>query len=114
MTNLFKTLFLIFWVKCTANQTFYQSPSEAFPIVLWHGIGDDHLDSIKQIIRQEISEKIYIKSVQLGDTALLDFESGILIHPNDQIKEVCKEIAGDGKLKNGFHAVGFSQGSQFL
>ena len=28
--------------------------------------------------------------------------------------KVCKELTADKKLKNGFHAVGFSQGGQFL
>ena len=33
---------------------------------------------------------------------------------NSQVKSVCKKIAADPKLKNGYNAVGFSQGGQFL
>ena len=84
------------------------------PIVLWHGIGSDHLDSIKQIIRENFDEDVYIKSIQLGMSAIKDTKNGIFIHPNDQISEVCHEIVADENLKGGFHAVGFSQGAQLL
>jgi palmitoyl-protein thioesterase len=84
------------------------------PVVLWHGVGSDHLDSIKQIIKENVDEDVYIKSIQLGMNAVEDTENGILIHPNDQISEVCYEIMGDENLKGGFHAIGFSQGAQFL
>lgn len=84
------------------------------PIVLWHGFGSDHLDGIKQIIRENVNEDVYIKSIQLGTNAIEDTENGILIHPNDQIAEVCYQIMGDENLKDGFHAIGFSQGAQFL
>lgn len=86
----------------------------ATPVVLWHGVGSDHLDSLKQIIRENVNEDVYIKSIQLGMNAIEDTENGILIHPNDQISEVCNEILGDENLKDGFHAIGFSQGAQFL
>lgn len=86
----------------------------ATPVVLWHGVGSDHLDSIKQIIKENVNEDVYIKSIQLGMNAVRDTENGIFIHPNDQISEVCYEIMQDENLKDGFHAIGFSQGSQFL
>lgn len=86
----------------------------ATPVVLWHGIGDDHLDSMKQIIKDNVDESVYIKSIQLGESAIEDAESGILVHPNDQIAAACVDVTNDDNLKNGFHAVGFSQGSQFL
>lgn len=66
------------------------------------------------MIRQNINETVYIKSIQFGDNAIEDLENGIFIHPNKQISKVCFEIAADENLRNGFHAVGFSQGAQFL
>jgi palmitoyl-protein thioesterase len=33
---------------------------------------------------------------------------------NEKIKIACDKIKGDPKLKNGYHAMGLSQGSQFL
>jgi palmitoyl-protein thioesterase len=84
------------------------------PIVMWHGVGSDHLDSLKQIIRENVNEDVYIKSIQLGANAIEETENGIFIHPNDQILRVCDEIMQDDNLKDGFHAIGFSQGGQFL
>jgi palmitoyl-protein thioesterase len=81
---------------------------------MWHGVGSDHLDSLKQIIRENVNEDVYIKSIQLGTNAIEETENGILIHPNDQISEVCYQIMEDDNLKDGFHAIGFSQGGQFL
>lgn len=31
-----------------------------------------------------------------------------------QVKQVCEKLASDPKLKNGYNALGFSQGGQFL
>lgn len=84
------------------------------PVVLWHGFGSDHLSSLKQIIKDKLDGDVYIKSIQLGTNALEDIENSVFLHPNDQISEVCDEITRDENLKNGFNAVGFSQGSQFL
>lgn len=33
---------------------------------------------------------------------------------NEQINEVCRDLSNDDKLKNGYNAIGFSQGGQFL
>lgn len=86
----------------------------SIPVVLWHGLGDDHLESIKQIIRENVGDKVYIKSIQMGVDSIQDTESGIFVHPNDQIQAVCLEVTADDNLSNGFHAIGFSQGAQFL
>lgn len=50
----------------------------------------------------------------MGKNMVEDFESGYFVHPNKQVEEACRMIASDPKLKNGYNAVGFSQGSQFL
>jgi palmitoyl-protein thioesterase len=33
---------------------------------------------------------------------------------NLQVVDACKQIAADPKLANGYNAIGFSQGAQFL
>jgi len=40
--------------------------------------------------------------------------NGFLKNANEQIVEACEKIANDSHLKNGYNAIGFSQGSQFL
>lgn len=36
------------------------------------------------------------------------------LHPDEQIKQACEMIQKDANLTNGFNAIGFSQGAQFL
>lgn len=36
------------------------------------------------------------------------------MNANFQVKDACKQIAADPKLINGYNAIGFSQGAQFL
>ena len=45
---------------------------------------------------------------------LQDTENGFFMNVNKQINEVCAKIQADPLLANGYHAVGFSQGGQFL
>ena len=39
---------------------------------------------------------------------------GFFANMNDVITDVCKKLASDKKLQNGYNSVGFSQGGQFL
>lgn len=84
------------------------------PIVLWHGLGFDHYSNLRQLIKDNIGDDVYIKSIQLASNGFEDTEMTILLHPDAQISTVCQQITLDENLKNGFHAIGFSQGSQFL
>lgn len=56
----------------------------------------------------------YVKSLMIGGNIVLDYESGFFIHPDKQVEYVCKALANDKKLRNGYNAIGFSQGGQFL
>lgn len=40
--------------------------------------------------------------------------NSFFMNVNLQVKEVCKQIAADPKLSDGYNAIGFSQGAQFL
>jgi palmitoyl-protein thioesterase len=43
-----------------------------------------------------------------------DEENGFFKNVNTQVNTVCAQLAADPQLANGYHAVGFSQGGQFL
>lgn len=88
--------------------------SSSYPIVIWHGLGPDSSEDLRQLIRASVGQDVYIKSIQLAGNGFEDTEMTILLHPNIQISTVCQQITNDEKLKNGFHAIGLSQGSQFL
>lgn len=87
------------------------------PVLIWHGLlADPKTDSLfmKDWIRNETNAEIYIKSVDLTINELHEQAASVFVHPMTQIDQVCIEIAQDEKLKNGFNAIGMSQGGQFL
>ncbi|KRZ83660.1 Palmitoyl-protein thioesterase 1, partial [Trichinella sp. T8] len=86
------TLFLC--VCMISLSCFHESVfADPTPVVMWHGMGDTccNLGSLGAIIR------------------VLEREI-----PGIYISDVCNQIANDEHLQNGYHAIGFSQGSQFL
>lgn len=137
MTRVFSFLivfaFMLFGASAAKN---------ALPVVMWHGMGnysftihllfrfDDNfilnnsagdtccfsfsLGSFRDLLQELIGPDTYVKSIRIGDNVIEDFESGYFVHPNKQVEDVCQQIANDPKLQNGYNAIGFSQGSQFL
>lgn len=102
-------LLIICFIKCSYS---------ALPIVMWHGMGDTccfpfSLGSIKKLLQEKI-ENVYVKSLKIGGCLVEDYESGFFVHPNKQVEEVCHQLANDKELENGYNAIGFSQGGQFL
>lgn len=88
------------------------------PIVLWHGMGDTccspiSLGKIIKLLNQQLPTS-YVTSLQLGSTTQKDFTSGYFGSVNEQVQNACNLISNNPKLTNGYHAIGFSQGSQFL
>jgi len=88
------------------------------PIVMWHGMGDSccnplSLGSFRQFLEKEIPE-VYVLSLQIGKNMAEDTENGFFLNVNRQVSQVCEQLANDPKLKDGYNAIGFSQGAQFL
>ncbi|KAH8287023.1 hypothetical protein KR054_000744, partial [Drosophila jambulina] len=103
-----------FWWKPEAGG----SNTDVLPVVLWHGMGDTccapfSLGAIMSLIVEQ-TKGGYVRSVEIGGNIVMDFQSGFFLHPNDQVDYVCKELLKDEKLAKGYHAIGFSQGGQFL
>ncbi|KAF2355833.1 Palmitoyl protein thioesterase [Trinorchestia longiramus] len=104
---------LLLWQLSTA-----EAQSIYLPVVLWHGMGDSccypfSMGHIKKLI-QEQHNGTYVYSVMIGNSIIADAEHSILGNANDQVAEVCQTIQSDPLLANGYHAIGFSQGGQFL
>lgn len=57
---------------------------------------------------------VYVLSLRIGNSTIEDYENGYFMNPNKQVEFVCDKLSKDPKLQNGFNAIGFSQGSQFL
>lgn len=101
-----------------ADKNYIETKNDPLPIVLWHGMGDSccnplSMGSIKKLLEGNIPG-VYVKSLEIGSNVLTDMENSFLMNANDQIQMACKQIEEDVKLKNGYNAIGFSQGGQFL
>lgn len=88
------------------------------PVVLWHGMGDNccnplSMGSVKKMLEKELNGT-HVVSLMIGNSAASDTTNGFFMDTNEQIDLACKTIAKDPKLKNGYNAMGFSQGGQFL
>ncbi|KAI6190028.1 Palmitoyl-protein thioesterase 1 [Aphelenchoides bicaudatus] len=89
------------------------------PVIIWHGMGDSccnplSMGRIKKLIIQNGPANIYVKNLMLGSNIFTDTEHGYLADMNDLVDDACKQIQADDKLKNGYHALGFSQGGLFV
>ncbi|KRX68256.1 Aromatic-L-amino-acid decarboxylase [Trichinella sp. T9] len=111
------TLFLC--VCMISLSCFHESVfADPTPVVMWHGMGDTccnlgSLGAIISVLEREIPG-IYVLSLRFGNTSTEDIENSYFGNVNKQISDVCNQIANDEHLQNGYHAIGFSQGSQFL
>jgi len=92
--------------------------AEPTPLVIWHGMGDSccnpfSMGSIKSFVEKKVPG-IYVRSLMIGPNVAADTENGFFMNVNDQVEEVCAKLKNDSALKSGYHAMGFSQGGQFL
>lgn len=89
------------------------------PVLLWHGMGDTCCNPHGAYgLAKDIAKvtRAPVRSVMLGNDPEQDKNQGFFGNVVQQVKAVCDAIAKDPVLqgKHGFHAVGFSQGGQFL
>uniref|UniRef100_A0A8C8CWA1 Palmitoyl-protein thioesterase 1 n=1 Tax=Oncorhynchus tshawytscha TaxID=74940 RepID=A0A8C8CWA1_ONCTS len=94
------------------------SDNATLPLVMWHGMGDSccnplSMGSIKKMIEEAVPG-IDVLSLMIGKTVIQDTENGFFMDVNEQVSMVCSQLAQDPKLKDGYNAMGFSQGGQFL
>lgn len=68
---------------------------------------------IVELIKGNLTD-VYIKSIMVGDNMIEDSLRSFFDNVNEQVDHVCQQIKADPKLKFGFNAIGFSQGSQFI
>lgn len=88
------------------------------PIVLWHGMGDSccnpmSIGGIQKFFESNIPN-VHVLSLEIGTNELTDVENSFFLNVNEQISLACEKISADAALKDGYNAIGFSQGGQFL
>uniref|UniRef100_A0A669PIE1 Palmitoyl-protein thioesterase 1 n=1 Tax=Phasianus colchicus TaxID=9054 RepID=A0A669PIE1_PHACC len=90
----------------------------AVPLVIWHGMGDSCCNPLSMgYVRDMVQRRIpgiYVLSLRIGSSLVQDVENSFFMNVNDQVREVCSQLAKDPRLKGGYNAMGFSQGGQFL
>ncbi|KAM9038392.1 LOW QUALITY PROTEIN: palmitoyl-protein thioesterase 1 [Sarcophilus harrisii] len=91
---------------------------EPLPLVIWHGMGDSccnplSMGAIKKLVELKIPG-IYVLSLEIGKTLIEDMENSFFLNVNHQVSLVCEMLAQNPKLQQGYNAMGFSQGGQFL
>ncbi|KAI9291557.1 palmitoyl-protein thioesterase, partial [Neoconidiobolus thromboides FSU 785] len=87
-------------------------------VVLWHGMGDSYNnpDSMQRLIKiiNRVSPNTFVHSVYLDQQTNKDRDAGFFGNLNEQIPFVCHQLNSIAELKNGFNAIGLSQGGLFL
>nr|BAE41238.1 unnamed protein product [Mus musculus] len=68
---------------------------------------------IKKMVEKEIPG-IYVLSLEIGKNMMEDVENSFFLNVNVQVNMVCQILEKDPKLQQGYNAIGFSQGGQFL
>ncbi|XP_048413847.1 palmitoyl-protein thioesterase 1-like isoform X2 [Stegostoma tigrinum] len=56
----------------------------------------------------------YVLSLKIGKSATEEIENSYFMNVNDQVEMACDILYKDKKLQNGYNAMGFSQGGQFM
>ncbi|KZV82515.1 alpha/beta-hydrolase [Exidia glandulosa HHB12029] len=87
------------------------------PLVVWHGLGDSYNSPAMNRVMDEIRnvhKDIFIHSVYIDPKTDADEKAGWFGDLHEQLAMVAVQLAAVPELANGFDAIGFSQGGQFL
>jgi len=115
--NKFKFIFEAILVTKAVAHTKYR------PVVIWHGMGDSccnsqsiggFMENLKELLPDTF---IYSLNVSDSDNELVERKKSYFGNINEQVDFVCDKLHENeiySQLKDGFNALGFSQGGQFL
>lgn len=94
-----------------------QTTDQKFPVVIWHGLGDNYNSSgmikMEDIINQ-IHPDIPVYRIRLDDDPSNDEKRSLIGDMNHNLEVVCEQIGNISSLHGGFDAIGNSQGGLFL
>ena len=91
------------------------SSCQSLPLVLWHGVNDNaaSLEPIVQRLQAAIPG-VYIHNLMIGSDNDMDKFNSVFMDPHKQLDYACSVLKADPQLKDGFHALGFSQGGLLM
>jgi palmitoyl-protein thioesterase len=113
-----RLLILSVCVIFLAGLSYSQNTENWRPVVLWHGMGDSCCDPLSMGRIKRMIEKafpgIYVYSVEIGNNTIEDEFNSFFKNVNDQLVQMHEKVNSHPELAQGFNAIGFSQGGQFL
>nr|XP_033811572.1 palmitoyl-protein thioesterase 1 isoform X2 [Geotrypetes seraphini] len=71
------------------------------------------MGAIKKMVERKIPG-IYVLSLMIGNSMAEDLKNSFFLNANHQVEQVCEQLSKDINLQDGYNAMGFSQGGQFL
>ena len=90
---------------------------DQLPVVFAHGMGDSCFNSGMINIGTHTSDLlggVYVVCIPTGETQAEDTTNGYFMNMDKSVDVFASKIASDPNLRNGFHAVGFSQGNNVI
>ncbi|GCC27748.1 palmitoyl-protein thioesterase 1-like isoform X1 [Chiloscyllium punctatum] len=110
-------IFWFFFVWETVSWKTTSNDTEPVPVVIWHGMGDSCCKAFTLKFIKLVKETVpgsYVLSLKIGKSATEEIENSYFMNVNHQVEMVCNILSNDKKLQNGYNAMGFSQGGQFI
>ncbi|GEQ70894.1 hypothetical protein JCM33374_g4574 [Metschnikowia sp. JCM 33374] len=101
----------------STNNATTHSPSGPPAIVLWHGLGDNYNSGGMKHAAELISQLLpdtFVHSVYVDEDPSTDERRSLFGNANSELELVCSQLSNMTELKDGFGAIGFSQGGLFL
>lgn len=94
----------------------YTVLTKALPVIIYHGLGDNccNEDIVRFIDKLGLSNQTTIVSLMIGKDPQDDLFKSYFDDCNRQVSHVCRLLRGRAELRDGFHAIGLSQGGLFL
>jgi len=108
---------IAFWSICPLIVASPVQGPQLRPLVIWHGMGDTYdapgmLEFGESI--KDIHPGIFIHSIHIHEDSQEDKKAGYYGNINEQLELVLEQLSNIDELRDGFDAIGFSQGGQFL
>ncbi|PAV18878.1 palmitoyl- thioesterase [Pyrrhoderma noxium] len=94
-----------------------ESETNIRPLVLWHGLGDSYASpgmlEFADLLK-EVHPGLFVHSIYIEENLDADQRAGFFGNVDAQLELVAEQLANVKELSQGFDAIGFSQGGQFL
>jgi palmitoyl-protein thioesterase len=91
---------------------------QQLPVVFAHGMGDSCFNSgmvhIVNHTSQLLGGDVHVTCIPVGSTQSEDTTNGYFLNMDASVDVFASNVAADLQLKNGFHAIGFSQGNNVI